>query len=122
MTNDHRPCNIYKEVNNDCNKDVDNRPTMNIFKLIRAVESNDFATVSSFIASDIHPPPLIVAASFGRVEIASQLLDAGVDIDAVNNAQRSACHLAIRGNHFDVLKLLVDRGAQTTRCSRQFRS
>jgi ankyrin repeat protein len=81
------------------------------FKLVHAVKTNDFATVLSLIASNINPPPLSVAASYGRVEMASRLLDAGVDIDAIDRTQRSACFLAIRGDHFDVLKLLVERGA-----------
>jgi hypothetical protein len=39
------------------------------------------------------------------------LLDAGAEINAVDKSQHTACHYAIFKNHFDSLKLLVERGA-----------
>jgi ankyrin repeat protein len=46
-----------------------------------------------------------------RVEIMAMLLDAGADINAVDRFQKSVCRVAIVENHFDALKLLVERGA-----------
>jgi ankyrin repeat protein len=39
------------------------------------------------------------------------LLDAGADINAVDERRRTACHNAILNDQFDALKLLVERGA-----------
>jgi hypothetical protein len=85
-------------------------------QLMHAIEENDTATASSLISSGIvnlNRKPLLLhrAAQLGRVEIMSVLLDAGADINAVDRFQQSACHFAIFENHFDALKLLVERGA-----------
>jgi ankyrin repeat protein len=84
--------------------------------LLEAIENNDTATVSSLISSGSmnlngEPLPLHRAANHGRVEIMTMLLDDGADINAVDESQRTACHCAIWNNHFDALKLLVERGA-----------
>jgi ankyrin repeat protein len=85
-------------------------------KLIDAIDMNDTATASSLISSGIvnlnaEPWPLHRAAELGRVEIMAMLLDAGADINAVDRFQQSVCRVAIVENHFDALKLLVERGA-----------
>jgi ankyrin repeat protein len=85
-------------------------------QLIDAVVQNDTAAVSSLISSGSvnlngEPWPLHRAAEHGRVEIMTLLLDAGADINAVNYSRYTACHWAIWNNHFDALKLLVERGA-----------
>jgi ankyrin repeat protein len=85
-------------------------------QLMHAIEENDTATASSLISSGIvnlNRKPLLLhrAAQLGRVEIMSVLLDAGADINAVDRFQQFACHFAIFENHFDALKLLVERGA-----------
>jgi ankyrin repeat protein len=83
--------------------------------LVDAIERNDIAAASALIASGVNingrSRPLHRAAALGRVEIMALLVDAGVDIDAVDEHQMSACHIAIFGRHFDALKLLVERGA-----------
>jgi ankyrin repeat protein len=58
-------------------------------KLIDAIEKNDTATASSLISSGSvnlngEPWPLHRAAEHGRVEIMTMLLDAGADINAVD--------------------------------------
>jgi ankyrin repeat protein len=85
-------------------------------KLIDAIDKNDIATASSLISSgsvnlNDEPWPLHRAAEHGRVEIMTMLLDAGADINAVNEYHYTACHIAILNNQFDALKLLVERGA-----------
>lgn len=57
--------------------------------------------------------PLIHAAQHGRVEIMSLILDAGANVDGVDDSydERNACHAAIENGQFDALKLLVERGA-----------
>jgi ankyrin repeat protein len=84
----------------------------------RAIDNNDTVAISSLIATtnDISkvngtPLPLIHAAETGRVDILTLLLDAGVDIDAGDAKQPSACHAAISGDQYAALKLLVERGA-----------
>jgi ankyrin repeat protein len=85
-------------------------------KLINAIDKNDTATISSLISSGGanligKPWPLHHAAEFGSVEIMTMLLDAGADINAVDENFNTACHVSILFDQFDVLKLLVARGA-----------
>jgi ankyrin repeat protein len=84
--------------------------------LVNAIKMNDTTTASSLISSgsvnlNISPWPLHFAARYGRVAIMTMLLDAGADINAVDNIQRTACHIAILCDQFDALKFLVERGA-----------
>jgi ankyrin repeat protein len=86
------------------------------WRLVNAIFKNDIPGISSLIASGLvnlsHKPfPLHRATSFGHVEIMTVLLDAGADINAVDDYQRPACCVAIMNNQFDALKLLVERGA-----------
>jgi ankyrin repeat protein len=88
-------------------------------KLIDAIEKNDTVMASSLISSGVvnlngNPfPPLCRAAECGRVAIMTMLLDAGVNINAVERrtTRNTACHIAIQYCQFDALKLLVERGA-----------
>jgi ankyrin repeat protein len=86
-------------------------------KLRVAIYKNDTATASSLISSGSvnlngEPWSLHRAARRGRVEIMTMLLDAGADINAVEEEfHRTACHFAIRHDQFDALKLLVERSA-----------
>jgi ankyrin repeat protein len=82
--------------------------------LLDAIDNNDIATISSLIENGIamhSSTALRYAAEAGNLEIMRLLLDGGVDIDAVDECNESACHGAILGNHFDALQLLVERGA-----------
>jgi ankyrin repeat protein len=84
--------------------------------LLDAIEKHDISTVSSLISNGSmnlngEPLPLHRAAEFGRVEIMTMLLDAGADINFVDFNCNTACCVAILGNQFDALKLLVERGA-----------
>jgi ankyrin repeat protein len=87
-------------------------------RLREAIAANDIGVASSLIASGAvnlsqgTPLPLICAAFFGRVEILTLLLDAGADIDVVDDDGNSACHAAVRRNCVAALKLLIDRGAK----------
>jgi ankyrin repeat protein len=88
----------------------------NANKLSDAIDKNDTATASSLILSrsvnlNGEPWPLHCAAQRGRVEIMTMLLDVGADINAVDEDRYTACHVAIWYDHFDALKLLVERGA-----------
>jgi ankyrin repeat protein len=88
-------------------------------KLRVAIEEKDLTTVSSLIKSgavnvNCKPPPLNDAAADGCVEIVALLLDAGADIDAFNSRNGTACHCAVRHNHFEALRFLIDRGANVT--------
>jgi hypothetical protein len=85
-------------------------------KLRVAIYKNDTATASSLISSGSvnlngEPWPLHRAARRCRVEIMTMLLDAGADINAVDERRRTACHVAIVENRFGALKLLVERRA-----------
>jgi ankyrin repeat protein len=53
------------------------------------------------------PPALVLAAWFGRDDLVELLLNDGARIDDVDNAGQSACHAAARGNHTEVMCLLL---------------
>ena len=59
---------------------------------------------------------LALAAQFGRAEIVRLLLDAGEDANRFNpvgaHSHSTPLHQAALGGHFDVVKLLVERGAE----------
>ncbi|WYZ41781.1 hypothetical protein EsH8_V_000676 [Colletotrichum jinshuiense] len=55
--------------------------------------------------------PIHSAASRGTVAHVQVLLDAGAEIDALNNAERTPLHWAAERGRWDVVELLVDRGA-----------
>jgi ankyrin repeat protein len=85
-------------------------------KLSDAIDKNDTATASSLISSGSvnlngETLPLHRAVGCGRVEIMTMLLDAGADINAVDERRLTALHIAIAKDQFDALKLLVERGA-----------
>jgi ankyrin repeat protein len=89
---------------------------MNDEKLLSAIYENDIPTVSSLISSgsmNLNGKllPLHHAAGLGRVEIMTLLLDAGADINVVDERHFTACHNTIMYDRFDALKLLVERGA-----------
>jgi ankyrin repeat protein len=89
--------------------------------LIDVIIENDKSRASWLISSQsvrsFLSKPLKDAALLGRVEIMTMLLDAGVDIDAVDekNSNRGASYYAVLHNHFAAVKLLLDRGSQTIR-------
>lgn len=55
--------------------------------------------------------PLIIAATFGRTEVAKALIEAGAEIDQRNNDGSTALHTAALFCHTDIVKALLDRGA-----------
>jgi ankyrin repeat protein len=89
-----------------------------------AIQANLVTRVAEIVASgsiDIDEPlegtflerncALTLAASQGRVEIVELLLDAGAGIDRCNALGFTACYVAARNRHTDVVRLLVSRGA-----------
>jgi ankyrin repeat protein len=89
----------------------------NAKKLIHAIFKDDIVTASSLISSGTvnlngEPWPLHCAAEIGRVEIITLLLDAGADVNTVDEIRMTSCHVSIEYNQFDALKLLVERGAK----------
>jgi len=54
---------------------------------------------------------LHLAAQFGVAETAALLVDAGADIEAGDNDQRTPLHLAAWEGQLEVVRLLLDRGA-----------
>jgi len=62
--------------------------------------------------------PLHIVAIWGDAEAAKTLLDAGAEIDVAAEEDCTALHEAINQGHFEVVKLLVSRGADLKRkCS-----
>jgi len=91
-------------------------------ELAQAIIDNDIERVRSVAANgaDLKTPifgatPLHLAAEYGRGEIAALLLEKGVEIDAVDNLQRTPLLWAARNQHGEVAELLVTRGADVNR-------
>lgn len=86
-------------------------------ELRNAIEAVDISSIIRLVKKNVvnvncsPPSPLSLAAKDGHLQILSLLLDAGADIDAVDENMRTACHFAIGDNHFDALSLLLERGA-----------
>lgn len=55
--------------------------------------------------------PLMKAALNGHTPVVARLLEAGADIDAVDNGGYTAMMLAASNNHTETLTLLIERGA-----------
>ena len=60
---------------------------------------------------DDHVSEFLVAASKGDVDIIRELIGIGVDFDAGDYDDRTAMHLAAGGDHANVIKVLLDAGA-----------
>jgi hypothetical protein len=52
-----------------------------------------------------------LSSALGHLKLMTLLLDAGADIDDVDEYHSNACRIALSNDHFDALKLLVERGA-----------
>lgn len=61
--------------------------------------------------------PLMEACRSGRIGAVRTLLAAGVDLEAVDNAEQSAVFYAVRHRQWQTAKLLVERGADVNRVS-----
>jgi ankyrin repeat protein len=57
------------------------------------------------------PPPPYAASQSGHADVALALLDAGAEIDNVDILKRSSLYIACGHGHYDVVQLLVARGA-----------
>jgi ankyrin repeat protein len=81
--------------------------------LLFAIHQNDIETASKMLSSGTLTANddlfLHASAVEGRLEIMDILLDAGANINAVNRRGLTSCHCAIQYDHFDALKLLVER-------------
>lgn len=89
----------------------------------QAVMSNNIKDVKAYIAAkkDINlkdpmggSSPLITAALFGRTEIAKLLIEAGANINQINNDGSTALHTSALFCHTDIVKMLLQKGANKT--------
>ena len=58
--------------------------------------------------------PLISACLFGKTEMAIALINAGADLNFINNDGSTALHTASFFCHPEIVKLLLDKGADKT--------
>jgi hypothetical protein len=56
--------------------------------------------------------PLLVAATFGQVEVANFLIEKGANVNAGSNDGATALHGAAFFCHTEIVKLLLDKGAE----------
>jgi len=84
--------------------------------LMKAVESNNVASVKQLIAQGVNinelepngDAPLVMAAYLGHAEIVKLLLEAGADVTAVDPGMKAtALHAAAYAGRTEVAKLLI---------------
>ena len=102
--------------------------------LVRCVEEADFEVLQFLLHAGLLPDwncngeaqtALLTAASNGQCQMVLQLLDAGACINAENVFAQTALSQALKNRHFDIVTLLISRGAHTFHVfeeSREFRS
>jgi ankyrin repeat protein len=101
-----------------------NRRDRTLTPLINAIKLNDIATTKSLLATFrqqaiTSPLALNTASTHGRTEIMTLLLDAGADIEAVDDDGQTAYHHAARSLQLRSLKLLIERGANVGKVRRR---
>lgn len=77
------------------------------YKLTSKRLTNTLANVS-FATPNTRATPLMLAANFGRVDVAQRLLDSGAKAASKDVFGRSALFYASRGGHSGVIKLLLE--------------
>lgn len=60
---------------------------------------------------ELHLPELVYWASLGELEQVKQLLRAGSDPNQTDDEGYSALHAAAENNYLDIVKLLIEKGA-----------
>ena len=55
--------------------------------------------------------PLIIAATFGKTEVAKAVIEAGADVDITNNDGSTPLHIAAFFCRTEIVKALLDKGA-----------
>ncbi|XP_041598374.1 putative ankyrin repeat domain-containing protein 20A2 [Vulpes lagopus] len=66
--------------------------------------------------------PLLVAVNNDKEDMVAFLVKEGANVNAVDNAKRSALHLACANGHADMVKLLVDRKCEVNLCDEENRT
>lgn len=89
-------------------------------ELQAAVMSGDLVVVKQHIkaGSDLNAKdafsgstPLITAATFGKVDVAKALIDAGADLSVANNDGSNPLHTAAFFGRIEIVQLLIDANA-----------
>jgi len=92
-------------------------------QILRAAKSGDATAVKTLLDTDAHlidardkddSTPLHCAVWKGHLEVVSTLLDAGADVNAVNQNDHwgnTPLHAAAHANHAAIAQLLIERGA-----------
>lgn len=85
-----------------------------------AVTKDNVAVVKAMLKKDkrfliirnmMNATPLHVAAKTGKPKCVTALLEAGADVNAVNEQGRTPLHAAATHNHLDIIKALIAHGA-----------
>ena len=66
--------------------------------------------------------PLAHASDWGRADVVRGLLDAGADVDLVDDRGRTALHLAAWKGRADIVRMLLDAGVDVDRASKSGRT
>ena len=91
---------------------------MDFFQLIK---EGDLETIKSIVKQDegiLHQkdgrgfPPLVMASYSGNLDVAKYLIEAGVDINAIDAAGNTALMGVCFKGYLDIVKLLLKKGAE----------
>lgn len=104
------------QSDNNGDRSTVNEPT---FDIQSAVLSGDLDMVKQYISAgkdlNLKEPfngstPLISAATFGKIEIAKALIDAGADLSITNKDGSTALHSAAFFCRVEIVQMLIDAG------------
>lgn len=95
-----------------------------------AAEEGDYETVHSFLQhsrdkseidlkNDIGYSPLALAVKNGHKSLVKLLIQAGADVDSVNNARQTVLFIACWANKIDMVKILVREGADLNKTDKR---
>lgn len=91
--------------------DVDSNPEILRLLLKYGGNPNDYVTLNEYVTHERSTKTPLTAASSGSLSKVKLLLDAGADIEFTVKKGRTPLYHAALGNRFDVIKYLLDNGA-----------
>lgn len=112
--------NNTRSENNTKTKSITDKPKIDIQS---AIISGNLEVVKQHIdaGTDINmkdqmsgSTPLIIAATFGKPDIAKALIDANADLDIKNKEGSTALHAAAFFCRIEIVQMLIDSGADKT--------
>jgi glutaminase len=104
-------CELLQAKGAKTSEGLKRSPSVEELRRRHSIDSFSSGSHVSFVDHADHPEILCKAAAKANLDQVSELLAAGVDVDAMNCDDRRALHLASEGGHLKVVRLLVEHKA-----------